>query len=626
MPPPVAPGDVVANKYRIVRELGRGGMGVVHAADHLQLPQQVAIKCLLSGASSTAVVRFEREARIVVRMRSEHVCRVLDIGSLQSGEPFIVMELLEGQDLAEHVLEEGPLDVVDAVDYILQACEALMEAHSLGVVHRDLKPSNLFLSRRLDGSGIIKVLDFGISKSVTTEHDELTQSGTLLGSPRFMAPEQLVSAKRVTPQTDVWALGVVLHELLTGQAAFEGATPAELFVAILQQAPIGLAAQRPELPPGLGAVVAGAIQKVAEDRYPNVAAFAHALTPYAPPHAQPLIDRILRMAQATGWSPPALYHGDSTRPAGTNIAPTSEKGRMAALPLADASARGLDDTVSASDWTIPPTAPAIATTPPKTAHDSALVTSSPEGPFAPSAGFTADTTLRTPVSNPKGGHGGIWLGLSLGLSVAVVAVAGVVWLTRSPAPTRVEYDDGKEERSDHEDAPTPMPCQVDYCDFDMRLDPKVTPDVMAPLEEIEKAIESKLGIDDPELVSISAGGISNGKFHPRLGQIVYSFRYEGPDGEHERAMGVLNTSLLSLMRTANAGQRPIDPPKCVLDEALEAAYASGLKREDVVTANTLTNGGQVLWMIHQKKGNGLRYADSKCKATSVIIPAPPRFP
>ena len=174
----VRPGDVVADRFRVTDELGRGGMGVVFAADHLQLPQQVAIKFLRKDADPILLERFRREAQIVVQLRSEHVCRVLDVGQLPSGEPFIIMEMLHGQDLANKVGQDGPLPMSDAVDTILQVCEALAEAHMRGVVHRDLKPNNLFLARRLDGSSVVKVLDFGISKSASHGDSSLTASGT----------------------------------------------------------------------------------------------------------------------------------------------------------------------------------------------------------------------------------------------------------------------------------------------------------------------------------------------------------------------------------------------------------------------------------------------------------------
>jgi len=649
---PVAPGDVVADKYRVVRELGRGGMGVVYAADHLQLPQQVAIKFLLGGANPAATVRFEREAKTVVRMRSEHVCRVLDVGSLPSGEPFIVMELLEGKDLADHVLEQGPLTIADAIDYVLQACEALMEAHSLGVVHRDLKPSNLFLSQRVDGSGIVKVLDFGISKTDdATDHRELTQSGAMLGSPRFMAPEQLVSAKQVTAQTDVWALGVVLHELLTGAAAFDGATPAELFVAILQHPPASLNEQRPDLPAGIVQAVAGALEKESEDRYPNIAAFALALAPYAPPHARPLVDRVVRMGAATGWSPPA-HTGQTTQPSGTKLdgGPRSTaKGtiKMAAVAVDPASSPHADTMQGTPSTTSPPqTGPAVV---PPAASPRAVITpaesigavatvssdpapSPPSRPPTAAPGITADPPQAP--STPRGsGRGGVWIGLSLGLLVAIVAVAGVVWATRN-TPTATEDEDRDErkkkkkrrKRDEDEEAPTtpgPLPCTFEFCDNEFRLDTKGPANAAAPLDTIRRKIESKLRVNAPELVLVSASGIVEGKFHPRTGSINYGFRYEGPDGEYEMAQAILTPWQLSLRRTPSVGQPPLDLPKCSLAKALDRAYDDGFPRDEGAVGLAYLNGTNVFWQLSTTKSGKVRFVDGDCQPSQTITPTSP---
>ena len=199
---PVAPGDVVGGKYRVERVLGRGGMGIVVAATHVHLRELVALKFLLTpgGQTSQVMARFLREAQITAKMRGQHVARVTDVGVLPNQVPYMVMEYLEGSDLRRIVRSRGPLPVEEAVDYVVQACEGVAEAHALGVVHRDLKPSNLFVSTGRDGAPLVKVLDFGVSKLsqlLDEAAQELTGTGMLLGSPRYMSPEQLRSSASV---------------------------------------------------------------------------------------------------------------------------------------------------------------------------------------------------------------------------------------------------------------------------------------------------------------------------------------------------------------------------------------------------------------------------------------------
>ena len=215
---PVAEGEVLAGKYRVEKVLGVGGMGVVVAATHATLRQKVAIKFLLPGASDEVVQRFLREARAAVRLRSDHVARVIDVGELESGAPFMVMEYLAGSDLSAVLRDRGALPIDEAVDYVLQACEAIAEAHVAGIVHRDLKPANLFLTKAPDGSPSVKVLDFGISKDSGGGDGEdeqgLTRTTAVLGSPHYMAPEQMRSTRSVDGRADIWSLGVILFQLL----------------------------------------------------------------------------------------------------------------------------------------------------------------------------------------------------------------------------------------------------------------------------------------------------------------------------------------------------------------------------------------------------------------------------
>jgi serine/threonine-protein kinase len=306
-PLPVAPGEIVADKYRIESVLGRGGMGVVLAATHLRLEQRVAIKFLVQDEGSEPGVRerFEREARAASKIRSEHVVRVLDVGVLESGVPYIVMEFLEGEDLANTLRRRGAFPAEEAVSYVLQACEALAEAHRAGIVHRDLKPANMFLAHRADGSAAIKLLDFGISKlPVQSGHGSITNE-TILGSPRYMSPEQIRSAHDVDVRSDVWSLGATLFELVSGQPAFRGATIPELCSRILEGPAPDLDRTVSGAPPGLSAAVRHCLEKQPAQRYASVAELAIALAPFGPAHAHVSVERVARILGAKPASPPA---------------------------------------------------------------------------------------------------------------------------------------------------------------------------------------------------------------------------------------------------------------------------------------------------------------------------------
>jgi serine/threonine protein kinase len=301
---PVHQGQLIAGRYRVEDVLGRGGMGVVFSAMHLQLERRVAIKFLRSQALDhpDVVERFAREARAAAKIRSEHVARVLDVGTLENGAPFMVMEYLAGRDLSSLVRAKGPLPIDDVIDYVLQAAEAIAEAHSLGIVHRDLKPANLFLIEGEGvGSGLVKVLDFGISKSAQANVDgSMTQSAAILGSPFYMSPEQMLSSRDVDPRTDIWSIGVIMYELLTAKLPFEGETLTQLCVAIAQQSAPSVRSIRPEVPAGLGAVVECCLERDRSRRFGSVYDLAVALGAFAQPRSLRSIERIAAIAPRSG--------------------------------------------------------------------------------------------------------------------------------------------------------------------------------------------------------------------------------------------------------------------------------------------------------------------------------------
>ena len=283
---------MLAGKYRVERVIGRGGMGVVVEAECLtpgrDVPPHVAIKVLHPKftESPEAMTRFQREARAAWEVQGRHVVRVFDVGTAPNGAPFIVMELLEGTDLAS-LVRTRPLGIEEAVLYVVQACEGIAHVHAGGIIHRDLKPGNLFVSRAADDSPLVKVLDFGIAKTTARDEDPSAASMTMtlvsLGTPLYMSPEQVRCSKTVDSRTDVWALGAILHELLTGTPAFGGATVARISAQILEGNPSSIAAARPEVPAKLDKVVRRALAKRPEDRFHDVAAFAAALAPFAGP-------------------------------------------------------------------------------------------------------------------------------------------------------------------------------------------------------------------------------------------------------------------------------------------------------------------------------------------------------
>jgi serine/threonine-protein kinase len=346
---PPKPGMLIAEKYRIQRLLAVGGMGVIVVARHEELGNDVAIKFLSPDSMSDAdiVARFKREARALATIQSDHVVRVMDVGAMPTGEPFMVMEYLEGTDLAKLVKRRGPLPCDEAVGYVLQACEPLAEAHAAGIVHRDLKPSNLYLARKSDGSQIIKVIDFGISKMVSGAALEgemsMTRTQAILGSPLYIAPEQLKSARTVDARADIWALGVILHKLITGHPPFMGDTMAQLCAMVLLEPAPAITARRPDAPPGLAQVILKCLEKDPGARYQSVAELAAALMPFAASGTEAAVPRL---HEIISQPPPP--------PARPPVDPSTSGGRLEVGP---GLAVGTSGSVPSASWRLAPPAP-----------------------------------------------------------------------------------------------------------------------------------------------------------------------------------------------------------------------------------------------------------------------------
>lgn len=283
--PEPRPGAVLANKYRIEKLLGRGGMGSVFSAFHEELGHRVAIK-VLHSPDSGAATRFIREARTTARLGGAHVPQVFDLGRLPGGAPYIVMEYLTGEDLGQ-VLARGPVSPSEAVRCVLQACAVLGPVHAAGVVHRDLKPANLFLVVREGTPPILKVLDFGVSKGGlhedSAEAQSLTSTGTMVGSPMYMSPEQVRADKDVDARSDIWSLGVILYELVTGQRPFRGATLSALAVTIATGLPSRPSALQPGIPQRLELAILRCLEKDRSARFQSVMALSQAIAPFAEP-------------------------------------------------------------------------------------------------------------------------------------------------------------------------------------------------------------------------------------------------------------------------------------------------------------------------------------------------------
>jgi tRNA A-37 threonylcarbamoyl transferase component Bud32 len=294
----VSPGDILAGKYRVDRVLGVGGMGVVVAATHVDLLEPRAIKFMLADhlGDTEAVARFLREARACAHLKGQHIAKVHDVGRLENGAPYLIMEYLTGYDLGALIDRRGAIPAHEAALHVLQVCEALAEAHAAGIVHRDLKPENVFLAQGPGGVMSVKVLDFGISMVLHTEHElRMTQATTIMGSPFYMSPEQTRSSRDVDTRTDIWSLGILLYQLVTGRLPFQGENLTEIISAVLfGQCPPPSSLVR-GLPDGLEDVILRCLERDLDRRYPSVTELAEDLAPYAPAGGRQSVEQILRL-------------------------------------------------------------------------------------------------------------------------------------------------------------------------------------------------------------------------------------------------------------------------------------------------------------------------------------------
>lgn len=283
-------GDIVGD-YCVEKLIGIGGMGMVAAATHVDTGKRVALKVMLPKVTADENLRrrFIREARAASRIESRHIAHVFDVGEADNGAPFMALELLDGKTLSDVIRDRAPLELEEAVDYLLQACAGVAAAHARGIVHRDIKPSNLFLIED-DDAPLLKVLDFGISKIGELDQETggtaLTETNALLGSPQYMSPEQLRSAKTVDARSDIWALGLTLHKMLTGYMAFEADNLGAHFAMIMTDPPTPVRERRPDISAELERVILGCLQRDVTRRFQDVGQLARALAPFGPPQAE----------------------------------------------------------------------------------------------------------------------------------------------------------------------------------------------------------------------------------------------------------------------------------------------------------------------------------------------------
>ncbi len=416
---PVEVGQVLSGKFRVERLLGVGGMGVVLEATHLQLQERVALKFLLPHATKdkSAVARFEREARAAVKLKNEHVVRVMDVGTMEDGAPYMVMELLEGRDLAQVIKDLGRLPVAMAIEYFTQICDAVGEAHALGIVHRDLKPENVFVTQKSNGTPVLKVLDFGISK-MSGEALSLTNTTQVMGSPYYMSPEQLRASKDVDQRSDIWSLGAIFYEMLTGRVPFEAETLMELCTQVIENTPSPISTVRNDVPPEVLRVVDGCLAKDRAQRFASIAAVMSSFEPTVvatgqftlpaatrvfPPDASPNAHRISG-ATNTSWNNTSIGHAQGARRRQLLIGGGIGAGALVLFGVVLANVLGQHKTEGAQVEGIAPSATAAASASTPSTLPNVAPTPSVSATIAASSTNTPlATTIAKPTSKPDAG-------------------------------------------------------------------------------------------------------------------------------------------------------------------------------------------------------------------------------
>lgn len=342
------PGDTIADRYEVVRELGRGGMGVVYEAVRRDIGLTVALKVLHDPAPKRAS-RFAHEARITASLRSDHIVRVLDFGTVDDAYPFLVMEMLEGFSL-EDELHRGALSAEAAVDWLMEAAAGLAEAHEKRIVHRDLKPSNLFLARGADGGQRLKLLDFGVARALLPEQLRATEASAVMGTPPYMSPEQLRDSRQADARSDIWSLGVILYELVSGGLPFPGDTSTAVVAAIAADEPSPL----PDtVAPELKSVIARCLNKDASRRFQTVAALASALEKLGGERSARAMASIRSLAEYGA-------RGSSNQPEPTSDATQTENSTRSPDPRTHSTLGALSQTLSGSSRRWPALAPLVA--------------------------------------------------------------------------------------------------------------------------------------------------------------------------------------------------------------------------------------------------------------------------